>query len=168
VNRRQVAALAAAPLAWRSLAVLAAAVAAATQLGIPTRLPATLPLAPAERDFPMGSEPAFRPRTDFPEIARHPLFTPTRKRYLPPPAPAPAAVAANSPLHDYQLLGTVVDGGAGVALLKPPDSRETIRAIPGQSIAGWTLRKITRDTLQFTKGSASFALSFPRPRWPHQ
>ena len=103
----------------------------------------------------------------YPAIAAHPLFSPTREPYVAPPPPPPAAAAADSPLHDYRLLGTVVEGDTRIALLKPPDNRKTIRAVPGQIIDGWTLREITPDTLEFANGAERFSLHFPRPRWPH-
>jgi hypothetical protein len=163
----RVVALFSGPLAWRSLAVLAVGVAAVVQASMPLRLPAAGPMIGAPRTGLTDAGPAPRMVTVYPAIAEHPLFSPSRKPYAPPPAPAPAVVAASSLLRDYQLLGTVVAGSSGVALLKPPDRSDTIRAIPGQTIAGWTLRTITPDALQFVNGPASFTLRFPHPRWPH-
>lgn len=165
---RRVIALATGPLAWRSIAVLAAASAAAAQLTIPAQLPGFDPIGAAHPAATLLARQAPSPDILYPAIAEHPLFSPTRRPYVPPPAPAPAAVAASSALRDYQLLGTVVKGDTAIALLRPPASHETIRAVPGQSIAGWKLRRITPDALQFENGTASFALHFPRPRWPHQ
>ncbi|MGH6680751.1 MAG: hypothetical protein ACREDL_17895, partial [Bradyrhizobium sp.] len=150
------------------LVVLAAGGAAAAQLTMPPRLPLSGPSAAASPAAFRRAGPPPRLATLYPAIGEHPLFSPTRQPYVPPKAPAPAAVAEHSALRDYQLLGTVVEGVTSVAILKPPGSRETIRAIPGQTIAGWKLREITPDALEFENGAARLALHFPRPRWPHQ
>ena len=155
------------PLAWRGLAVLVAGLAAAALLAMPARLPVRQPAAAPAPAAPSAAAVPQQPAASYPAIAAHPLFSPTREPYIPPPAPAPANAAADSPLHDYRLLGTVVEGNTRIALLKPPDNRKTIRAVPGQIIAGWTLREITPDTLEFANGAERFALHFPHPRWPH-
>lgn len=155
------------PLAWRGLAVLAAGLAAAALLATPVRLPVREPAAaPAPAASSVAPAPR-QPAASYRAIAAHPLFSPTREPYVPPPAPAPANAAADSPLHDYRLLGTVVEGNTRIALLKPPSGGKTIRAVPGQIVAGWTLREITPDTLEFANGAERFALHFPHPRWPH-
>jgi hypothetical protein len=160
--------LAAGPLAWRSLAVIAGATAAAALLTTPLRLPLSGPISAASSAAPRPADAPPRQAVLYPAIAAHPLFSPTREPYVPPKVPAPATVAEQSALHEYLLLGTVVEGVTSVAILKPPGSREAIRAVPGQTIAGWKLRRITPDALQFENGAARFALHFPSPRWPHQ
>jgi hypothetical protein len=168
MTARRLAALAAGPIAWRNLAVLAALLAAAVQLAMPMRLPDAGPAAASAGAAALPAPPPPRRAAGYPAIAEHPLFSPTRKPYVPPPAPAPAATAAATALHDYLLLGVVVEGNTGIALLKPPGGDDTIRAVPGQTIAGWKLREITPDTLEFENGAARFALRFPHPRWPHR
>jgi hypothetical protein len=155
------------PLAWRGLVVLAAALTAAALLAMPVRLPVRQPATASAPAAPSAAAAPPQPAASYPAIAAHPLFSPTREPYVAPPAPPPAAAAETSALHDYRLLGTVVEGNTRIALLKPPDNRKTIRAVPGQIIAGWTLREITPDTLEFANGAERFALHFPRPRWPH-
>ncbi len=167
MTSRRAIALATGPLGWRSLAVLAAAIAVVAQLAMPVRLPAPDPLAATQPAASLRARPAAaRPATRYPAIAEHPLFSPTRQPYVPPKAP-PVTVAARAPLRDYLLLGTVVEGNTRIALIKPPGRHGTIRAVPGQTIAGWKLREIMPDALEFENGAARFALHFSNPRWPH-
>lgn len=167
MTARRFAALAEGPLAWRGLAILAAALAAVAQLALPIRLPVPEAAGAAAPAAALPAASRSPTAASYPAIAEHPLFSPSREPYIPPPPPAPSAAAQASALHDYRLLGTVVEGNTRVALLKPPDNRKTIRAVPGQVVAGWTLSEITPDTLEFANGAERFALHFSRPRWPH-
>jgi len=165
--RRHISPPANGPLAWRVLFVLAAAGAAAAQLALPLRLPVSGPVSAAPSVAPLPVAKAERPAALYPAIAAHPLFSPSRRPYVPPPPPPSPATAESSPLHDYLLLGTVVEGNTRIALLRSPGSHATIRAVPGQTIAGWKLREITPDAVEFENGEERFALRFTYPRWPH-
>ena len=161
-------ALSAGPLVWRSLAVLASAIAVAAQLAMPVQLPVPELFVTPQPDTARHAGLPPRPATLYPAIAEHPLFSPTRKPYVAPHPPTPAAVAEGSTLRDYLLLGTVIAGNTRIALLKQPGNHQTIRATPGETIAGWKLREITPDALQFEDAAARFTLHLPNPRWPHQ
>lgn len=167
--RRQTVGLVTGTVAWRGIAVLAAVIVVFAQLTLPVRVPVSDPIAAIARpvaSWPVGD--VRRPALLYPAIAEHPLFSPTREAYVAPKAPVPTTAAEHSALRDYLLLGTVVEGDTGIAILKPPSGHETIRAMPGQTIAGWKLREITPDGLKFENGAAKFALHFPTPRWPHE
>ncbi len=157
------------PIVWRGGLVLAAAAAVIIELATPVRLP---PMPRHEAAPPRAEPAAPAPQSGpiiatYQAIAQHPLFSPTRTPYTPPkPAPS-AATAESSPLRNYLLLGTIIEGGTQVALLKAPGNGSPIRAVPGAVIAGWRLREITPDTARFENGSARFTLQFPHPRWPH-
>lgn len=166
--RRQAVALVTGPIAWRGAAVLAALAIVVVQLTMPVRVPVSDAVAATAPVAALPVANALAPALLYPAIAEHPLFSPTREPYVPPKAPAPATVVEHSALRDYLLLGTVVEGNTRVAILKPPGGHEAIRAIPGQTIAGWKLREITPDALNFENGAARFALHFPSPRWPHE
>jgi hypothetical protein len=155
------------PLAWRGFAVAAIAMAAVAQLAMPVRLPAADPINATPAAGVRRAAPPPHPAGLYSAIAEHPLFSPSRQPYVPPKASAPAAVAEHSVLRDYQLLGIVVEGDTRIALLKPPDGHQTIHAVPGQTIAGWKLRQITPQLVEFENGTASLALHFSTPRWPH-
>ena len=157
------------PLAWRSLLLLAAGIAAAAQLLLPSTMPTYQP-APAALALPSpqtGDRPP--PNTDYRAIAEHPLFYPTRQPYVSPKPPEPAVDSAPklSALSDYALIGIVVSKGIRIALLKPMFGGKTVMATEGQTVNGWTLREISADQLHFSDGAASFDLRFTNPRWPH-
>lgn len=162
--------LAAAPVAWRSLLVLALGVVAVAQLAAPSAPPAAS--APPEAPTAVASGPgpivAAPGAADYPAILEHPLFYPTRQPWVADnpaePAGVPAALAA---LKDYALTGIVVSDGARVAVLKPLTKGKTILATEGQVVENWVLREISPERLHFENGSASFDLHFTSPRWPH-
>ncbi len=155
-------------IAWRGVVVIALAAAAAAQLVLPVRLPEADPIAAAAAVEPRRAAPLSPPAALYPAIAEHPLFSPTRMPFVAPKVAPLAAAGGHSPLDDYVLLGTVVEGDTRIALLKPPDGHQAIRAVTGQIIAGWKLSAITPQAVQFENGTARLALHFSTPRWPHR
>lgn len=162
-----------APLSWRSAVVLAAGLAAAAQLVAPTEptVSGPPPIAPAAAPS-LTNRPVVRGLPNYPDIAGHPLFYPTRQPWAPPavpvssgpPAPAPKELP---PLQNYQLSGVVISAERRIAVLKAKDGGKTVMIAEGQDLDGWKLRRITRDAAHFTAGGSVYDLKFPSPRWPH-
>ena len=160
------------PLGWRSTVVLLAVLTAVWQLAMPVELPVSaLPPSPpvsarAAADLAAAVVPGY------PAIAEHPLFYPTRQPWAAPapkatpPVPAAPAPTTVHPLQKYQLVGVVISGGARTALLKSSAAGKTVVISEGQDLDGWTLREISRETLHFESGGASYDVKFPTPRWP--
>src|SRR6266850_340516 len=139
-------------LAWRFAAVLVGALVAgimlmtpAAQFGAPERALDVKTVRQA--DEPSGEAAAPR-NVDYPAIAAHPLFYPSRVPWTPPPPPAPApVVAAPSTLTAYNLVGVVVSGSMRSAMIKAGRADKTVTLSEGQALDGWTLKSITRERL---------------------
>ncbi len=122
MNLRQPSSRAAIALGWRLALVLGAAALLADALSItsddlrpPVRASASPGHARRER-LAAALQSAVR---DYPAVASHPLFHPTRLPWVPPLAPEPEAPAAPvSPLLDYTLIGVVASGDQRTALLR--------------------------------------------------
>ncbi|MER9918743.1 MULTISPECIES: hypothetical protein [unclassified Mesorhizobium] len=94
---------------------------------------------------------------DFSETFQRPLFTPMRRKIVPPPpaplpvevavapveqAPAPVEVA---PVAAPSLLGISIQGGAGKALLRVAGKDEALWYASGEIVDGWTVSVIDKD-----------------------
>lgn len=158
-------ALLGAPLASRLALVLLAAILAVRELGAPSApaVSATPPPA-ASRAAPMHAATTSRAGIVYPGIAQHPLFSPTRRPWLPPPTPAAREAAAPSPPASFTVIGTVISGGVRRAIVRPPNGDKTIVLAEGQTLQGWTLRRIGRERLRFENDGATYELRFPPPR----
>ncbi|RWC49869.1 MAG: hypothetical protein EOS55_04620 [Mesorhizobium sp.] len=94
---------------------------------------------------------------DFSETFQRPLFTPTRRKIVPPPAapqpveiavapaeqpaPPPEAASAVAP----SLLGVSRNGGAAKALLRVAGSDAAVWYGNGETVDGWTVSAIDKD-----------------------
>jgi hypothetical protein len=158
-------ALLAAPLAWRSALVLLAAAIAVRELATPSvpAVSAAPPLA-VSRAALTPAAAGSRPGIAYPAIAQHPLFSPTRRPWLPPPAPATREAAAPAPPASFTVIGTVIGDGVRRAIVRPPNGDKTIVLAEGQILQGWTLRRIGRERLRFENDGATYELRFPPPR----
>jgi hypothetical protein len=93
-----------------------------------------------------------------------PIFSPSRR---PPPsvvAPAPQVernVQLNRPLFD--LVGTVADGGAGIAIFREENSKAIVRLRTGESHSGWTLTAVKprEAILLHNRDTVSLAIASP-------
>jgi hypothetical protein len=158
-------------LAWRFAALAVAAAIVALLLTLPSeRFGAPEPVSePANlrRANEVAAEAPAARAVDYPAIAEHPLFYPTRKPWQPPPAPPPAppppAVAsAPSPLTNYFLVGVVVSDSMRSALVRAQASK-ILTLSEGQEIEGWTLKEITPERLIFTAGNATYEMIGRKP-----
>lgn len=157
--------LLAAPLVWRSALVLLAAGVAIRELAAPSvpAISGASPLA-ASRAASMPAATGGGPAIAYPAIAQHPLFSPTRRPWLPPPTPAARAAAAPAPPASFTVIGTVIGDGVRRAIVRPPNGDKTIVLAEGQILQGWTLRRIGHERLRFENDGATYELRFPPPR----
>ena len=165
MNLRRTITLATAPLAWRSVLVLAAAMAVAAEWIAPRQAAEFAPARGSPPDAALSSNPsaAAPPRT-YAAIAEHPLFYPSRQPWTPPPAiePKPPPLKAGpSPLANYTLVGVAITNANRVALLKSSTTAKTITVTEGRELDGWILREISRERLRFESGSATHDMRFP-------
>ena len=129
--------------------------------------PEPVPEPAARRSGEPAVEPAAPRKADFPAIAAHPLFYPTRKPWIPPPPPAPpppppAPVAAPSSLTSYTLVGVVISDSMRSALVKA-QANKVMTLSEGQEFEGWTLQSITPERLLFTAGDATYEMTDRKP-----
>jgi len=96
---------------------------------------------------------------DFSETFQRPLFTPTRRKFVPPPvAPPPVEVAAapveqapapppsEAPLAVApSLLGISIHGGAAKALLRVAGSEAAVWYGSGDTVDGWRVSAVDKD-----------------------
>lgn len=95
---------------------------------------------------------------DFSETFQRPLFTPTRRKFVPPPvAPPPIEVAVapveqaptppppEVPVVAPSLLGISIHGGAAKALLRVAGSETALWYGSGDTVDGWTVSAIDKD-----------------------
>jgi hypothetical protein len=165
MNFRRAIAGATTPLSWRTVLVLAAALAVAAEWIAPHELAQYAPALGTAINVPVEGGPAAAPSTGtYPAIAEHPLFYPTRQPWAPTPAPAAAATTAQTrpaPLANYTLGGVVITDAIRVALLKSSNTAKTIALTEGRELDGWTLREIGRERLRFESGGATYEMRFP-------
>lgn len=149
--------------AWRFAGLSAAAACVAILLTTPSEQfgapePVSVPTAVRQAAAPAIKLPA--PRTvEYPAIAEHPLFYPTRRPWVPPPLPEqpPPVAAAPSPLTDYSLIGVVASDSMRTALVRAR-ANKVLTLSEGQEIDGWTLKEITPERLYFTAGEATYEM----------
>jgi hypothetical protein len=158
----------AASLAWRFAAVLVAAAAAGVMLTTPVSEFGASERASERTTARQSDEPAAEtaaPReVNYPAIAAHPLFYPSRTPWTPPPpAEPPPVIAAPSSLTAYDLVGVVVSGSMRSALIKAAQDNKTVTLSEGQEIEGWTLKSITRERLYFSSGEATYEMTRRKP-----
>ena len=97
---------------------------------------------------------------DLSETFQRPLFTPTRRKFVPPPvappppvevavapvAPAPAPPPPEAPpAVAPSLLGISIQGGAAKALLRVAGSGAAVWYGNGETVDGWTVSAIDKD-----------------------
>jgi hypothetical protein len=170
MNFRRAIAGATTPLSWRTVLVLAAVLAVASEWIAPRELAQYAPALGTPINVPVEGGPATAPSTGtYPAIAEHPLFYPTRHPWAPPPPPATAPAAAQTgpaPLANYILGGVVITNANRLALLKSSNTAKTIALTEGRELDGWTLREIGRERLRFEFGGATYEMRFPLAQKP--
>jgi hypothetical protein len=153
-----------APLAWRGLIVLAAGLALGAEVAVRwEQAPAVAPSMLADPDEKPGPAPS--PPDVYAAIGEHPLFQASRSPWTAPAAPR-AQSAARTPAAptDYVLAGVVISDSGRSAIVRPGNAPQTILISEGQTLNGWTLRRIDAAGLHFEAGNQAFDLGFPNIR----
>jgi hypothetical protein len=149
------------PLAWRGLLVLAATTALIAEMEFPWEQPSetasTAPAGAAEL-----RHAGLPPQTAYPAIAQHPLFYPSRAPWAPAPEPPAVAHVAMPAPTGYALAGLILSGSTRSAILKTGGGAKTMTISEGDSLGGWTLRRIDAAGLHFELDGRTFDLAFPR------
>ena len=128
---------------------------------------------PTPPELAVDSEPDFDlepvPLARYAEIARRPLFAPDRR----PPAGAVVEMApAAGPDGPGELIlrgVALAVGGIGarrLALLKVAATREVVRAVEGQELAGWQISAIESGRVVLRAGDGEWVLELPQPGGP--
>ena len=81
----------------------------------------------------------------------------------PPPTAAPAAPAAPE-APPIALVGTIVNGTVGIALVKTSATQAVSRVRVGEETAGWTLRSVAARSIVVEKAGRSVTLDLPADR----
>jgi hypothetical protein len=126
----------------------------------PPGAPATPPLAARPSDE--------RPLSEFGETVRRPLFTATRRPFVPadpaPRAAEPAAAEPTRPPPNVRLVGVVIDAGKKRALLRTPEQPRGRWVEEGDTIDGWLLRSVRADAAIVALGRETHELRlYPAP-----
>jgi hypothetical protein len=151
-------------LAWRAGLVLAAGMALAAQLTSPWQPPSGSDAA-AMAGPPEASDLPPQPPASYAAIAQHPLFSPSRSPWVAPAALRSATAQAGPAVPEgYVLVGLVVSGGTRSAILRPGDGNKAVLVSEGETLDGWTLRRIDTAGLHFEGGGQTFDLGFPPAR----
>ena len=127
------------------------------ELSVGPSHPAASPIAPDPPEpavLPVA-DPGFtmKPLDDFSEIARRPLFIPSR-RPLPPDTEAPRPGPRKAERHRFILKGVVIVGDERMAVLviQQRRSRTVLRVVEGQQIDGWLVEAILADRVVLRQG----------------
>ncbi len=119
---------------------------AASRIALGPPEPAVLPVA----------DPGFtmKPLGDFSEIARRPLFIPSR-RPLPPDTEAPRPGPRKAERHRFTLKGVVIVADERMAVLQRRRGRTALRVVEGQQIDGWLVEAILADRVVLRQGETT-------------
>jgi hypothetical protein len=117
---------------------------------------------------PMAPPLDERPLSEFGEIVRRPLFTATRRPYVPAEptqrAAEPAPAVPTRPPPNVRLSGVVIDAGKKRALLRTPEQPRGRWVEEGDTIDGWLLRSVEADAAIVALGGETHELRlYPTP-----
>jgi general secretion pathway protein N len=127
--------------------------------------------ATAHRPAVPGPRPevAMPPLEAFGDFVARPLFTPTR-RPAPPvaaaaPEPPPAAPPTPAPqppaLNQVTLVGVTITPDARSALVRTAGATKSQRLHEGDTLQGWTVKRIQPDAVSFAWASSQIDVKFP-------
>jgi hypothetical protein len=123
--------------------------------GVP---PASLTASASSAARPLGE----RPLSDFAEIVARPLFTASRRPYVPPePTPVraePAPAEPNRPPPNVRLIGVVIDAGKKRALLRTPEQPRGRWVEEGETVEGWQVLSVQADAAILALGPGTHEL----------
>lgn len=122
--------------------------------------------APAVPEIPEREPVTFTPPDPnaFEVIGERPLFSPTRRPFVPPAAPEPVAGPAEpdpEPLT-AELIGVVLTADQRAAMVQEEGARGPRRLAVGQSIAGWRVVAVESNRAVFQRGDEVQVLELRR------
>ncbi len=119
----------------------------------PAASPVPIALGPPEPAVLPVADPGFtmKPLDDFSEIARRPLFIPSR-RPLPPDTEPPRPGPRTAKRHRFTLKGVVIVDDERMAVLQRGRGRTVLRAVEGEIIDGWLVEAILPDRVVLRQG----------------
>jgi len=95
---------------------------------------------------------------DFAETFERPLFTPTRRKFVPEPVAQKPVEVASAPVEQQpappqnvvptiapSLLGISIHGGAAKALLQIAGGKDALWYGNGETVDGWTISSVDKD-----------------------
>jgi general secretion pathway protein N len=134
--------------------------------------PVALALAPGGKRATERGNPLWKvPLSALTETRGRPLFSASRRppalvKASPPPPPPPVAPATPDPPEapPIALVGTIVNGTFGVALVKNPSTQAVSGVRVGEETAGWTIRSVGARSIVVEKGARSETLDLPADR----
>ena len=85
------------------------------------------------------------PERQFDEISPLPPFFPSRRPFVPPPAPEAQAAATNDPAAKIELIGVLLIDQERVALVQPEGQPAAHWVHEQQTVAGWLVEEIAAD-----------------------
>jgi hypothetical protein len=104
------------------------------------------------------------PESDFEIIAERPLFSPSRRPFVPAvalaPEAGPEAEAVAEPLL-AELIGVVLTGAQRSVLIQE-EGRPLRRVHLGQSLEGWRIEEVERDHVTLRRGDETHILEMRR------
>jgi general secretion pathway protein N len=113
---------------------------------------------------------AERSLSEFGEIVGRPLFTATRRPYVPAdPVPVraePAPAEPRRPPPNVRLIGIVIDAGKKRALLRTPEQPRGRWVEEGETIDGWQVRRVMADAAILALGPGTHELRLYPGREP--
>ncbi len=112
------------------------------------------PIAPAPGPPAPADETArfvMPPVVEFAEVARRPLFDPSRR----PPEPASVEKAPKPPSKPagFTLVGVVISDGERMAILKRSRSKDYLRVVEGQTVGDWVVKSIAATRVVLRQGT---------------
>jgi hypothetical protein len=137
------------------------------RLDDPTSRPVQSWSPQAGQDAPLEFAEA-QPRT-YPDTFARPVFSATRRPFVPPPPPAPpepapvaelpppAPAAAPDPGH-FQLKGIMIGDATAKALVVSPESPAGQWLTVGATVMGWKLTRIGDDAVSLNSGAGTVEL----------
>lgn len=129
-------------------------------------------LAPGAKGATERGNPLWTvPLSALTETRGRPLFSASRRppavvKASLPPRPAPVAPATPDPPEapPIALVGTIVSGTIGIALVKNPATQAMSRVRVGEETDGWTIRSVGARSIVVEKGARSATLDLPADR----
>jgi hypothetical protein len=118
--------------------------------------PAIRPLALPQASAPSPSLVPLQPLATYAAIVERPLFAPSRR----PPPGAPAAGLGPSIESRYRLIGIVGAGAKRNAFIA--DGARRTQIAEGDTLDGWTVKKIDQDRVLLTSPAGDAALRLSR------